>query len=168
MKKLSLILFVIYTLASGAYAQQIKSNSIIATENLKEVLKSEVKSALEANGGLDQAALAQYFRTKFSERYYYDWQTFDDRFKQYNKLYNRQSGHQSRAADHMTKFADSTQWVLPFNYLNGLLVQLGNISQRVSRSLDIDASNGHIVNDADAQKLWSRSYEPGWEMKLPL
>ena len=49
-----------------------------------------------------------------------------------------------------------------------LLVQLGNISQRVSRSLDIDASNGHIVNDADAQKLWSRSYEPGWEMKLPL
>lgn len=119
MKNLSLILFVLCTLASGAYSQQIKSNSIIATENLKEVLKSDIKSALEAKGNLDQEALAQYFRTKFSERYYYDWQTFDNRFKQYNKLYSRKSSHQSRAEDHMNKFADSTQWVLPFNYLNG-------------------------------------------------
>ncbi len=47
-----------------------------------------------------------------------------------------------------------------------LLVQLGNIAQRVGQSLDIDASNGHILNNADAQKLWSRSYESDWEMKL--
>jgi hypothetical protein len=49
-----------------------------------------------------------------------------------------------------------------------LLVQLGNISQRVGRSLEIDPSNGYILNDTDAQKYWSRSYEPGWEMKLPI
>jgi hypothetical protein len=47
-----------------------------------------------------------------------------------------------------------------------LLVQLGNIAQRVGHSLNIDPINGHILNDADAQKLWSRSYEKGWEMKL--
>lgn len=47
-----------------------------------------------------------------------------------------------------------------------LLVQLGNISQRVGRSLNIDSKNGHILADNDAQKLWSRSYENGWEMKL--
>jgi len=47
-----------------------------------------------------------------------------------------------------------------------LLVQLGNIAQRTGRSLDIDSKNGHIINDQDAQKLWSRSYEKGWEMKL--
>lgn len=47
-----------------------------------------------------------------------------------------------------------------------LLVQLGNIAQRVGRSLQIDSKNGHILNDSDAQKLWGRSYEPGWEMKL--
>ncbi len=47
-----------------------------------------------------------------------------------------------------------------------LLVQLGNISQRVGRSLSIDQKNGHILNDKDALKLWSRSYEKGWEMKL--
>lgn len=49
-----------------------------------------------------------------------------------------------------------------------LLVQLGNISQRVDKSLEINPQNGQIINNADAQKLWSRSYEPGWEMKLPL
>jgi len=47
-----------------------------------------------------------------------------------------------------------------------LLVQLGNISQRVGRSLDIDPTNGHIVSDKEAAKFWSRSYEKGWEMKL--
>lgn len=47
-----------------------------------------------------------------------------------------------------------------------LLVQLGNIAQRVGHSINIDPRNGHILEDAAAQKLWSRSYEPGWEMIL--
>ena len=41
-------------------------------------------------------------------------------------------------------------------------VQLGNISQRVGRSLDIDQKNGHILDDAEAMKLWGREYEAGW------
>jgi len=47
-----------------------------------------------------------------------------------------------------------------------LLVQLGNIAQRVGHSLEINPKNGHIVDDKKAQKLWSREYEKGWEMKL--
>lgn len=47
-----------------------------------------------------------------------------------------------------------------------LLVQLGNIAQRVGRSLNIDNQNGRIMYDSEAMKYWSRSYEPGWEMKL--
>ena len=47
-----------------------------------------------------------------------------------------------------------------------LLVQLGNIAQRVEHTLEIDPKNGHIIGDRDAQKLWSRTYEKGWEMKL--
>lgn len=45
-------------------------------------------------------------------------------------------------------------------------MQLGNISLRVGRDLKIDAGNGHIINDKEAQKLWSRSYEKGWEPKV--
>lgn len=41
-------------------------------------------------------------------------------------------------------------------------VQLGNISQRVGRSLDINPKNGHILDDTEAMQLWGREYEPGW------
>lgn len=44
-----------------------------------------------------------------------------------------------------------------------LLVQLGNIAQRTGNSLNINPSNGHILNNPEAMKLWSRAYEPGWE-----
>ena len=47
-----------------------------------------------------------------------------------------------------------------------LLVQLGNIAQRVGRSLTIDPKTGHILGDQEALNYWSRTYEPGWEMKL--
>lgn len=43
------------------------------------------------------------------------------------------------------------------------LMHLGNISQRVGRSLNCDPTNSHILEDAEAMKLWRREYEPGWE-----
>ena len=47
-----------------------------------------------------------------------------------------------------------------------LLPQLGNIAQRTGRSLQCDPSNGRILNDKEAMKLWKRQYEKGWEMIL--
>ena len=51
--------------------------------------------------------------------------------------------------------------------LNGhkstLWMQLGNIAQRVGHTLNIDPSNGHILGDNEAMKLWGREYEKGWE-----
>ncbi|WP_395342927.1 Gfo/Idh/MocA family oxidoreductase [Ningiella sp. W23] len=46
------------------------------------------------------------------------------------------------------------------------LCHLGNYSQAVGRTLNIDPNTGRIVNDAEAMKYWSRDYEPGWEMKV--
>ena len=51
-------------------------------------------------------------------------------------------------------------------YKSVVAMQLGNISWRVGRDLNIDPKNGHIIKDPDAQKLWSRTYEKGWEPKL--
>ena len=45
-----------------------------------------------------------------------------------------------------------------------LLVQLGNIAQRLGRSLETDPENGKIIKDKEAMKYWSREYEKGWEM----
>ena len=47
-----------------------------------------------------------------------------------------------------------------------LLMQLANISLRTGRTLDINPATGHIINDSEAQRFWSRSYELGWEPKI--
>jgi predicted dehydrogenase len=51
-------------------------------------------------------------------------------------------------------------------YKSVLLCHLANISYRTGRALQCDVKNGHILNDAEATKLWSREYEKGWEPKL--
>jgi predicted dehydrogenase len=47
-----------------------------------------------------------------------------------------------------------------------LLMQLGNIALRSGRTLQINQTNGHILNDKKAMKLWTREYQPGWELKV--
>jgi predicted dehydrogenase len=46
-----------------------------------------------------------------------------------------------------------------------LLPQLGNIAFRSGHTINCDAQ-GRIKNDKEANALWSREYERGWEMKL--
>ena len=85
---------------------------------------------------------------------------------------NLQDPSQQLDALHIQNFFDGikkgTQVVSDIDggYKSTLLMQLGNISQRTGRTLNIDTKNGHILNDEDAMKLWSRTYEPGWEPKI--
>ena len=44
-----------------------------------------------------------------------------------------------------------------------MLCHLGNIAQKFNRTLQTDARNGKILNDAEAMTLWSREYEDGWK-----
>jgi predicted dehydrogenase len=44
-----------------------------------------------------------------------------------------------------------------------LLVQLGNIALRSGGALKVDPRNGHILDNQEAMKFWSRDYQPGWE-----
>lgn len=50
-------------------------------------------------------------------------------------------------------------------HISTTLGHLGNIAHRVGRSLRTNPQDGHILGDAEAQKLWSRDYEPGWSPK---
>jgi predicted dehydrogenase len=43
------------------------------------------------------------------------------------------------------------------------MLLLSNIAWKVNRVLNLDPVNGHILNDKDAEALWQREYEKGWE-----
>jgi predicted dehydrogenase len=46
-----------------------------------------------------------------------------------------------------------------------MLTHYANISSRIGKSFEVDENTGRIY-DRDAMKLWSRTYEPGWEPKM--
>lgn len=102
------------------FAQNIPSEKIIGADDLPYYLKPEVIQELGGSNTITQAKLAQYFRDKFSERYFYDWKSNDARFKEYVLLYpNAQGTHTKNALDHLAKFEAVTPWKLPFCYKNG-------------------------------------------------
>ncbi|WP_396603282.1 Gfo/Idh/MocA family protein [Algibacter sp. R77976] len=45
-----------------------------------------------------------------------------------------------------------------------LLTHYANIASRIDDSFEVDENTGRIFN-REAMKLWSRTYEPGWEIK---
>jgi hypothetical protein len=73
---------------------------------------------------------------------------------------------------HFQNFVDSIRGEATINspidegHKSVLLCHLANIAQRTGRTLHCDPRNGHILNDADAMKLWRREYEKGWEPKI--
>jgi hypothetical protein len=46
------------------------------------------------------------------------------------------------------------------------MLQLSNVAWRVNRELKLDNSTGHVIGDAEAMKLWGRTYEKGWEVTV--
>jgi predicted dehydrogenase len=79
------------------------------------------------------------------------------------------SPSQALDALHINNFFDAIKKGTSLNsdILSGhqstLLVQLGNIAQRTGSTLNIDPKNGHILNNKEAMKYWSRTYQKGWE-----
>ena len=46
------------------------------------------------------------------------------------------------------------------------MLQLSNIAWSVNRELKLDNTTGHILNVAEAMKMWGRTYEKGWEVHV--
>ncbi|MCO5240456.1 MAG: Gfo/Idh/MocA family oxidoreductase [Chitinophagaceae bacterium] len=85
---------------------------------------------------------------------------------------NLSSPAQELDALHIRNFFDGIRKGTPLRsdiiggHQSTLLVQLGNIAQRMGRTLQIHPKDGHILNDHEATLLWSREYEPGWEPRV--
>jgi len=73
---------------------------------------------------------------------------------------------------HVTDFLDAIRnnrrpnCDVELGYKSTVAMLLSNISWRVGRDLKIDPKNGHIIGDKEAQKLFGREYERGWEPKI--
>ena len=115
-----IVVLVTLILTSHVIAQSVPSTKVVSLDNLSDYLTDDVKQKLNSEGNISTSELAEYFREKFSERYFYDWKNFDKRFKAYQDIYpSKVKGHTERALDHMAKYSGDTQWKLPFNYLFG-------------------------------------------------
>jgi hypothetical protein len=82
------------------------------------------------------------------------------------------SAGQQLDAFHITNFLEAIRKGSLLNqdivsgHKSNLLLQLGNIALRTGRTLNVNPENGHINNDDEAMKYWSREYEPGWEPRI--
>jgi hypothetical protein len=42
------------------------------------------------------------------------------------------------------------------------MLQLSNVAWEVNRELHLDTSDGKVLGDPAAMKMWGREYEKGW------
>ena len=82
---------------------------------------------------------------------------------------NKMDPSQALDAIHIQNFFDGikTGTALASDIVGGhqstLLAQLGNIALRSGGMLTTDPTNGHIIGNKEAEKLWQRTYQKGWE-----
>jgi hypothetical protein len=55
---------------------------------------------------------------------------------------------------------------IEIGHRSALLCHLGNIAYRTESVLGIDPTNGHILDNTAAQRLWTREYQAGWEPEV--
>ncbi len=90
-------------------------------------------------------------------------------FDRANKLVEESSGG---GGDHVADFLDAIRTGrkpnadIEIGHRSTLLCHLGSIAHRTGHTLHCDPTNGHIKDDPEAEALWSRQYEPGWEPKV--
>lgn len=151
MKYLLSVVFVLTTY--WTLAQSIPANRVISNEELSAYLKKEVKDQINGDGKISERKLADYFRQKFSQRFFYDYRTLNERLPHYNALYKNSKNHETRALDHIGKYPDSTQWVLPFNYKNGQAVNAYALRHLARQHKMVDIALNYFNGDKNPKHI---------------
>ena len=135
-------------------AQTIAPDQTIAANELATYLKPEVKTALSSEGLITEADLAKYFREKYAERYFFDFNNFETRFKTYNTLYKgAEKIHTENALDHLAKYSGNTHWKLPFTYLNGSPVNAYAIRHLARQHKMVDIAFYYFYQNKDPKYI---------------
>jgi len=74
----------------------------------------------------------------------------------------------THAANFVESIRGTSQLTAPVDegHKSVLLGHLGNIAQRTQSVLTCNPMDGHIEDNPAAERLWKRSYEPGWEPSI--
>ncbi|AIZ43554.1 heparinase II/III family protein [Cellulophaga baltica] len=149
------IYFITFLLISVyGFSQTIPANEVIAAEDLINYLTPEVKAKLSKEGAITEASLAQYFRDKFSERYFFDYKDIDTRFQAYNTIYTGvEKSHEENAKDHMGKYLGPAQWKLPFDYLNGTPVNAYALRHLARQHKMVDVAYQYYYQNKDPKYI---------------
>jgi len=131
------------------WAQKIPDNKILNSKELIQLLKEDKRNQLKVNGEITEDRLAEYFKEKFSERFFYNYKNFYPRLENYNELYHNKTTHKNRAIDHLNKYNASTQWVLPFNYQNGDAVNAYALRHLARQHKMVDVAINYFNEDKD-------------------
>ena len=92
---------------------------------LLDINYSPTLQAIQNNykqGNTEQALeeLTNYFKERFSERYFFDWKNFESRFVTYNQMFTgREKYHFKEAKSHLDLYPATTQWKIGFKNLKG-------------------------------------------------
>jgi predicted dehydrogenase len=92
-------------------------------------------------------------------------------FDRSGKLIKENTSNENTVNSHMFNFYDCIRGnSIPNSPVteaekSTLLCHLANIAHRINKGFDVDSQNGQAF-DRNAQKLWCREYEPGWEPKI--
>lgn len=134
------------------YAQNIPAKKVIEISELQNYLTAEVKKNIDVNNKITTEKLALYFREKFAERYFYNYTTVNDRFKEYSELYpSAKNKHTENGLDHLQKYPANTVWKLPFNYKNGETVNAYALRHLARQHKMVDIAFSYFYQQKDTQ-----------------
>lgn len=127
-KNLIYILLVLCPFSLFAQSAEVPFASVPTNQEIINALEVSYSPKLQAiqekyNNGQQEEALyelTRYFKERFSERYFFDWKNFEQRFGEYNKIYSgREDFHRREAYRHLDLYPATTQWEIGFTNLKG-------------------------------------------------
>jgi len=117
---------------------------------LKQVYKARDKGEWET--ALNY--LADYFKETAKTRYYFSWEDFPEKYKQYFEIFpNRLDYHRRHSADMKAMYGSDTQWELPFKNLRGEDVTAYRLRHLSRQSKHKDMVLTYFANPSETENL---------------
>jgi hypothetical protein len=161
MKKLLFISVLILSSYSFSQVNKIIPDKIPSDEDLLYSLKPGLPELdqvyIERDRGNTEKGirlLTDYFKEKFSERYYFSWENFRERFSVYSKKYpNEKSSHIRRADEHSSLFPATAEWELPSKNLKGENVTAYELRHLARQHKSINAAFSFYYEDEKSDRI---------------